>query len=235
VEKIQKAEFPRSVVVTLAEVAIVVAPIGAMVFLMFLSGNLRKLRPRIGRRVALFVVPPPDQEGAEVMGAVKRIVEKFGKLSISEVERECNRVREEYLSKWRSESSELVEGSDVRRSTAISEAEPPFELWRPTSVLLEVLDSRYDSVGGQRAPQVTMANRDTRAAAMFILMRWIRKEGDKVYVIDPKNGNRLMTLSDSIVSELLHVSGDLEPEKHDGLVRQTWIGVTAIRPILGAE
>jgi hypothetical protein len=219
----------------MAEAAMVVAPVVALVCLVFVSGNLWRLRPRMGRRLALFVVPPPDQEGAEVLGTVKSIVEEFGRLSITEVEKECNRVREEFLSEWRSESYEMIEGSDVRRSTAISEAEPPFELWKPTSVVLEVLDSCYDSVGGRRAPQVTVANRKTRTAAMFILMRWVRKEGDKVYVIDPKNGKRLMTLSDSTVSELLHVSGDLEPEKHDGLVRQTWIGVKAIRPILEAR
>jgi hypothetical protein len=162
---------------------------------------------------------------------VKKIVDAYGRLDITKVETECNRVREEYLAKWKAETGDTVEGTDIKRTTAIEEAEPKFELWKPTKITLVALDVRFGSVNSSTAPQVTATDL-SRQSTIYTLMRWITKSDKEHFVIDPFTGSKTLTLADSTIHELLHASGEIPP-KHDGVVRQTWIGIKAVKPLLG--
>lgn len=176
-------------------------------------------------------VPTLGESDTEALRVVKNVVQAFGKLDIAQVEFACNRVREEFLAKWKAETGETVEGSDIKRLSAIEEAEPKFELWKPTSVTIAMLDQRFRSINNSTAPQMTATNPLNKQSVIYTLMRWVTRHGNEFYTVDSATQGTMSTLTDSTIHELLHTCGDLPP-KHDGVVRQTWIGVKAIKPML---
>ena len=164
---------------------------------------------------------------------IKDTIRKFSDVGISEIEQKCNEVRRNLLAKWKVETGSTIDGTDIKRETAILEAEPEFKLRAPEKVDIEMLNKNVESYNSRKVGQMTEYDPNKATEFKIItLMRWVRKKNGEFFVLDPGTGRELMTLADSTIHELLHVYGDLPPRIHDGVVRQTWIGVTAVKPLL---
>jgi hypothetical protein len=160
-------------------------------------------------------------------------VRKFSDLGVSKIEQKCNEVRQNLLAKWKVETGSTINGTDIKRETAILEAEPEFKLRAPEKVDIEMLDKNVESYKSSKYVQLTECENDKATEFKIVtLMRWVKKKNGQFFVFDPGTGRELMPLVDSTIHELLHAYGDLPPRVHDGVVRQTWIGITAVKPLL---
>ena len=74
---------------------------------------------------------------------------KFSDLGVSKIEQKCNEVRQNLLAKWKVETGSTINGTDIKRETAILEAEPEFKLRAPEKVDIEMLDKNVESTNLQ--------------------------------------------------------------------------------------
>jgi len=121
------------------------------------------------------------QKGELVLCIIKKVVTSFFSLGIERIQSQCNEVVNKYLLSWNLKGSELMTeyGLSLTYKQGSLELEPPFSLFEPSSIEVNILDSYHPT--NRDIPAITQHSVDSRLnPKLIIFLEALEIEGTKI-------------------------------------------------------
>ncbi len=157
-----------------------------------------------------------------IAAEMRRAIEQFLSLGVSQIEQACNRRRVAFIADFRARDPADLKYlhpslANVTTATGIQELDPPFQLHEAPDPI--VVDLRRD----EKAPGSPVPM-EMYVGTGHILVYALRIDATTLQV-----RGAVESVADLAFHEMLHVSGDL---KNDGIVRHNVVGVGAINELV---
>lgn len=169
-------------------------------------------------------------KGQVIYLETQRILNLLMDIPLQRIQDECNRVANQLRDRWSTRNpKDLISEYNLYFTTygdGIRELDPPFVLTRPSSIRINILDSKDDSNPEGAANVTTFLNDPLNPIlriflpALNVIIRWINFEEPFITVI---------------IHEFLHISGDVPHLRQgvvDGRIRHNMVGTKAIERLI---
>ena len=167
-------------------------------------------------------------EGNKVWQLLNETARRFFSLPLANIQAACNNRRQLLVNQWRHRDAHSYMSDyglpDITFKTGISEAEPPFDLFRPIKVEVCIWANKVSRGNQGLAPMEVGIFDGGRHARLHVYLSKFEERCGSFYVREANE-----SLEDILIHELLHVCGDTQ---HDGIVRHNIIGIMAVKPLL---